>query len=564
MKAKRLMSAAACILAVSMVLSSCGKTQQPLGEADRVTEAGVSIFDAKDKSKNVDAALKREDTIVIGTVEFNGVFSPFYVENQYDKNVVDMMYDNLFDIADDGSMVDGLATHKVSEDGKTITFTLKDVKYWDGTPVKAQDFVTSYKVFADKAYTGPSDYSLAQIKGWDDYYNGDATEIAGVVAKDDKTLEVTVDKAIGPTLEYINIFPTHPSVSYTKGDVSGAQAMSQNPIGTGAYKFVEYKEGESVTLVANDDYYKAAPKIKNVILSVTPTGKELQRVQLGEVDIDFPEASPENVQAGVDAGFIDQYVMSNNGYGYVGINNALSKFDQKTRQALLTALNRDDINEAVYGPYAFTINAPVSNVSWAYSEEGLNKYAYNLEEAAKLLEEAGWTKNSSGKLERDGETLDITFTGMPDHPVLEVMLPVMKQDYESLGITFNIEYTDFPSLVDKVNNHKAEMWFMAWGLTPDPDPKQTYHSEGAQNTYQYSNPETDKLIDEALEETDQKKRKELYKKVWQALNEDVPCMWIYQRCDAWAVNSRVKNLEMSPFRSLFTNLYKAELDNTKA
>jgi len=66
--------------------------------------------------------------------------------------------------------------------------------------------------------------------------------------------------------------------------------------------------------------------------------------------------------------------------------------------------------KAVFGPYAETINIPQSRLSWAYTEEGINTYEFDLDKASALLKEAGWEKDASGKLKKDGETFKIDST----------------------------------------------------------------------------------------------------------------------------------------------------------
>ncbi|MCX7772708.1 MAG: ABC transporter substrate-binding protein, partial [Clostridia bacterium] len=84
-------------------------------------------------------------------------------------------------------------------------------------------------------------------------------------------------------------------------------------------------------------------------------------------------------------------------------------------------------------------------------------------------------------------------------------------------------------------------------------------SDGPQNRYNYKNPDADKLMKDALATTDIAKRKEIYKQVYKTINEDVPCIWVYQRSDMWAVNSRVKNFKVSPYRDYWYDLYQTEI-----
>ena len=551
------------VLAVVLLinLTACLNTSK---DQKNLSELGVDFIEATDLKKSPEVALNRKDTLVIGTPEFNGIFNPFYAESAYDMYADILMFDNLVEADFDGSPASGASDYKVTNGGLKYTFTLKkNLKFWDGTPVTAEDVEFAYYVLSDPSYDGPIDVSSAFIKGFDAYKDGNAEKIEGIKVVSDRVIEVTCDKPSGPAIWSLNMPIVSKKVygaEYEKGKLEKLKGNVTNPMGSGQYKFVEYKAGESLTLVTNPDFHKGTPKIKNVVFAVTPTGEELQRVILGETDIDMADVSPENMQQAKDEGFLNVYRFPTNGYGYVGINNNLKKYqDKKVKQALYYAMNRTEVVEQIYGPYASVVNIPQSKVSWAYNDEGIHTYDFDLEKAGQLLDEAGWKLNADGKREKDGEVFTIKFAAMPTNPVTNVLLPVMKDDYAQLGIELVIEHLDFPALVDKLTNFTTDMWFMAWGLTPDPDAKGVYHSEGPQNYYAYKNPEADKLIDDAINETDVEKRKAIYKDFYKVLNEDLPCFWVYQRSDMWVANARIKGLQLSSYREYLYDLYKCEL-----
>lgn len=525
---------------------------------------GTEYFEATDISKSPDVALGRKDTVVIGIEEFSGVFNPFYAESGYDAYAVYLMFDYLVERGFDGKPIPGAAEFEVLDGGLRYIFTLKDgVKFWDGTPATAEDIEFAYYVLSDPSYDGPIDISTAFVKGFDAYKNGDAESIEGIKVINEKTIEITCEQPSAVAIWNLSILLVPKKVygeEYKKGDTSGVKAVVDNIMGTGQYKFVQYKEGESLALSANDSYFKGAPKIKNVVFSVTPYGEELQRVMVGEIDIAMADASSENLQMAKDAGFINTYIFPTNGYAFVGINHDMPKYqDRKVRQALYHAINRKDVVEQIYGEYADVINIPQSKVSWAYNEEGLNSYEFDMDRAAMLLDEAGWRLNDSGKREKDGEIFTIKFSVAEGNPVTDIMAPVMKDDFARLGIELTIEMLDFPTLIEKSANKQLDMWFMAWGLSADPDASETYHSNGPLNEYSYSNPEVDRLLEEGIKEINMEKRKDIYKELYKVMNEDIPCFWIYQRSDMWIANARIKGIELSSYREFLFNLYKCEI-----
>ena len=328
---------------------------------------GVEFTAATDVGKSPKVATDRKDTLVIGLPDTTGIFNYLYGDNGYDWYAIFTMFDFNIEVDFDGKAIPGATDYKVSDDGLIYTFTIKDgVKFWDGNPATASDLEFAYYLEADPKYDGPADISKTFIKGLDAYKNGNADKIDGIKVLDDKTLEITVDKASGPAIYALQVpllEKKYYGPDFKKGDTAKVKEKNGAPMGTGQYKFVEYKAGQELKLEANEKYFKGAPKIKNLVFSITPSGQELQRVMAGETDIDMADVSPDNMKAAKDAGFIDIYRFSTNGYGYVGFNDANPKFnDVKVRQALMYALNRAAVVEKVYGEYARVVELPARKV----------------------------------------------------------------------------------------------------------------------------------------------------------------------------------------------------------
>ena len=560
---------AAIALASMLALSGCGGgTQAPAeggGERADLTSQSVDIVKATDTSRNPQVALDRKDTIVIGTDDFNGVFIPQFGQTVPDRQVYELLFEPLVGVDEEGKPIDdGIATWTVEDDVK-YTFTIKDgVVFSDGTPVTAEDVEFSYLVLADPTYDASSDIGKYGILGVDAYKNGQADSIEGIKVIDEKTIEFTLEQPNAEVIYFftLGIIPkAYYGEGYTFGDLSSIRDLQAKPMGSGPYKFVEYKEGQTVTLVANENYWQGTPGIPNVIFKVTSNATEMQEIISGQIDIQDITVSVENVEQLKAAGFVDLHIFPTNGYGYLGMNHELPKFsDVRVRQALKYAINRKDATEAIYGPYGNVLNIPQSRVSWAFTDEGINSYDYDMEKAASLLDEAGWEMGDDGFRYKDGEKFEIFFTGMSDHPVLDILLPMMIESYKELGIDFKVEYVDFPTLIDKTNNYAAEMWFLAWSLTPDPgSASNVYRTGGPQNKFNYSNPAADQLWIDGVAETDFNKRAEIYGDLYRILNEDVPVIIIYQRSDMWAANSRLENFNVSPYRTFTKDLWKVTI-----
>lgn len=558
--------ALACLLAAVMALSlaACGggsddkKTSEKTETQDTNAslEATNQLIEAEDPSALPETAAKRKDTLIAGVADFAGVFSPLYCESKEDQNVAMVIAASLSVNDDKGEIADGTASLSISEDGKVYTYKLTKEKYSDGSDVKAEDYVNWFKILADPSYDGYSDISKCGVVGYDEYKNGSATDISGIKVVDESTIEITL-KAPNTSAQYalgsaIPISTAKYGDLLTKGDLSKFKALSMiDYVSNGAYVLKDYKEKTSATLEANPNFYLGEPKTKNLILKVVATGAELQAVETGDVDLhDQVLCDDDHIEEAMSAGFINSKVQPTLGYGYVAVNQTNEIFkDPKVRQALLHAIDRKSLNQAVYGQYAITLNVPQAPISWLYDDEGLNEYEYDLDKAAELLKEAGWEKEGD-KLMKDGKQMKIVFSAMSGNEVTDNMIPLMIDAYGELGIDFQAEYVDWPTLQSKSSSKKYDMLFMAWGLTADPDLTQTIASPdkgGAQNKTGYSNPELDKMLADALTSTSKEEQKEKYKEIYKVINEELPLFPIYERCDLICYNTRVKNIEQSSY-----------------
>ena len=558
--------ALACLLAAVMALSlaACGggsddkKTSEKTETQDTNAslEATNQLIEAEDPSALPETAAKRKDTLIAGVADFAGVFNPVYWEANEDMQVVSATNASLSVNDDKGEIVDGTASMSVSEDGKVYTYKLTKEKYNDGSDVKAEDYVNWYKVVADPSYDGYQDISKVNVVGYEDYKNGSATEISGIKVVDESTIEITLEAANTSAPYVLGSAVPISTAKYgdliKKGDLSKFKSLNMvDYVSNGAYVLKEYKEKTSATLEANPNFYLGEPKTKNLIFKVVATNAELQAVETGDVDIhDQVVCDDDHIEEAMSAGFINLKIQPTLGYGYVATNQKNEIFqDVKVRQALLHAIDRKSLNQAVYGQYAITLNIPQAPISWLYDDEGMETYDYDLEKAAELLKEAGWEKDGD-KLMKDGKQMKIVFSAMSGNVVTDTMIPLMIDAYGQLGIDFQAEYVDWPTLQSKSQNGTFDMMFMAWGLTADPDLTGTFASAeagGTQNRTGYANPELDKMLAEALASTSQDEQKEKYKEVYKLINEELPLYPIYERCDLICYNTRVQNIEQSSY-----------------
>ena len=592
MRKRKLISVIGLVLGAMFFMSSCSSNTGSNGtknDGNVVTQtsgvnlvSGTGEYDEEtlyligNNPNGVPSTAKnRKDTLIVGIVAPNGVFNPLFEESAYDADINDAMWAPLLEVGYDGLMVSGIAEMpEVSEDGKKYTFTLKEgVKWQDGTSITSEDIEFTFKVLMDKTYTGRFERENLDVVGWKDYRDGVTDYIAGFEIIDDRTFSITLNSANGKNIYYFNVKPLAKhiyGVDYVQGNAKDLEKYHRTPFGNGAYKFVSYKDGEEVVLVANENYYKGKPKIENLIFRVVNETNQLLLLQNGDIDVirQGMSVTDENLQLLEQLGFANAIITENLGYGYIAINHKEEILqDVNVRKALAYGLDRQSVVEAAFGGQANVIDIPQSTVSWAYpDDEDFVKYPYDPEKAKQLLEEAGWKVGSDGIREKDGVKLSLKFLASSPNSVNDALVPIMIQNYKDIGIEVKAEQMEFRTLIEKQTEAKEgkfsyHLAFLAWALTPDPDSSSVFGTDGSSNKTLYSNPVVDELLKSALNELDQEKRKELYNELYKELSDDLPYIFLYQRRNMDVYLARVKGMEgATPYRSFIKDLEKISLE----
>lgn len=420
-----------------------------------------------------------------------------------DRQVMASLYDKLVDIDPKGEIQPMLAkSYEISDDGKTYTFKLEEgVKFHDGEPFDAEAVKFNFDRYMEKDSTRSTEVA----------------PIESVEAVDDMTVEVKMKQPFAPFLAVLTdragIMVSPKAVEENDGRIS------KNPIGTGPYKFVERKRGQSITLEKNEEYWKdGLPKSDKIVYKgIDDENVQLQNFRSGELDVidSIPYVEFKNLQND------EQYMVSiEPGLGYQGfyLNVTQPPFDdKKLRQAVYNLVDRKAIVQAVLRDIGGEPgNTPFGKASLAYDEESDSFDAPNVEEAKKLLKEAG-QENFSFTLKIDPS------------PANQQLGQVVQNSMKKAGVEVKLERLEFGTLLEQSQNGDFQALALGWSGRIDPD-LNIYDftvTDGDNNDSGYSNPEVDKLLNEARTTLDEGKRKELYTQVMEILHEDVPYVYLY-------------------------------------
>lgn len=559
-------------MSMSLLISGCGKSG--LGGAAKDLKAS-EVIAAVTPEKLPATAKNRKDTLIVGFAAPEGKFNPIYASSMDDTYVTDIVFDSLLLNDVQGNPIAHVAKKwDISEDNKIYTFHLnKDIKFSNGEELTAKDVEFTYTALCDPKYDGARTDAVDKLVGYKEYQKGDAKTVTGIKVIDDYTISFTLTEVKAPALSsdfgdgYGIMSKSY--YGFAKGDIAKLKELFLKPMGSGPYLFKAYKAGQEASFEKNPDYFKGEPKIDKVIYKVTNSETMVQSLSTGEVDIDRVGTSPENIQMLKTAGFLDMQLFPANGYGYIGLNLKDPKLqDVKVRQALVYGLNRKGFIDAKYKGYAEVCNAPVSQVSWAYTDD-IPKYAYDPTKANALLEEAGWLKKDDGFRYKDGKKFEIKWMTYQGSKYVEMLIPIVKENWKAIGVSVVPELMEFNTLCTKVyDEQKFEMFNMSWSLSIDPDPSGIFSKKQAElggfNAGSWINEESEKLMADALKTTDVKERTKLYKEWLKLFAKEVPYILLDQNKEMWAVSSRVEGINVTPYVRFTHQIAEAEFVERKA
>ncbi|MHA4068467.1 ABC transporter substrate-binding protein [Bacillus cereus] len=554
------------LMSSSLVLSACGGQEdaastEPVKQQD-LKNVKIEKIAATDKTKVPDKAKNRKDTLVVGISKPGGVFLLYFQQNGWDGNVTSVIFASLVSTDKQGKPIPELAEKwDVSSDQLTYTFHLrKDLKFSDGSPLTADDVAFTLTLLHDKAYEGEVDISQYAVKGGKEYKEGKATSIEGIQVVDPQTIKITTEKVnsqaifvLGGTVlskaYYGKDYKQNTSLDYLK-DLYG------KPLAAGPYKFEKYIPGQEVRFVANENYYAGKPKIQNFIYKITSGDTKLQLFQTGEVDHTGLGTGDEVLEQAKALEFANIQIETAPSFSYIYMNNNKPYLkDKKVRQALIYGLDRKKYVDTALKGYGTVANVPIHPTSWAYTEEGVNKYEYDKEKAKKLLDEAGWKVGSDGIREKDGQKLKLSYFGPSSAKDSDLLIPIAKENYKEIGVEFNPEFMDFNTMLSKVNKGDYDLASVSTPITSDPsETAGEYLSTANETSLGYKNAKVDELIQKGIETVDIEKRKPIYKELYKELSDDPPVILLNYRRTITGYNGNIKGIDPEKYNSISANL----------
>jgi oligopeptide transport system substrate-binding protein len=413
-------------------------------------------------------------------------------------SVIKSIFDGLMDYKPGTTELepDLAESYTVSEDGLTYTFKLRPgLKFHNGRALTAADVKYSLERAINPATQSPGGGYFGMIKGYEELSGGKAQELAGITAPDDGTVVIALTR---PDATFLHLMAINFSYVVPKEEVEKAGAdWGKQPVGTGAFKFVEWIPGQRIVLERNPDYFRqGVPYLDRLTFEFgqDPTVAVL-RLKKGEVDIvgdGIPPAQFTEVMA--DPANKDLIAVGEQLHtGYVTMNVTQAPFDNvKVRQAVNMAINKERIVRLINnrgGPATQAL--PPAMPGYNSANKG---YAYDPEGAKKLLSEAG-----AGEIATELYAMNVD----PNPRIAQAI----QQDLAAIGIKAEIRSLAQAEVIAAGGAGKAPMiWSggMAW-IADFPDPANFYYGilgcagavEGGWNWSKYCNKELDARAEKA-------------------------------------------------------------------
>ncbi len=458
---------------------------------------------------------------------------PRYSTDAVSSRLNQLLYSSLFkkDI-NDQLIPDLVESYKVLEDKKTYVLNLrKGVKFHNGKPLTARDVAYTFNSILNPEFKSPK--------------RGSYRIIDEIKVKDDYTVIFRTKEVFSPFLIYLvqGIVPEPSSNKLIN--------YSENPIGSGPFKFVSYQRGVKLVLERNDDYYSDMPKLKKLVFRIIPD-ENIRVLELEKGSIDFiqnniPYDSINSLRKNRNLKFIR---WQGTNYSYIGFNfrDKLTG-NIKLRKAIAYGLNRDKIIQYIFHGFARKAYSVLPETHWAYCDK-VKKYEYSRDRAIKLVKEL--EKEVGGKIKIHFKTSTNKFSIL--------LAEIFRQELRKIGIDLDISSYEWGTFYDDIIKGNFQMYSLTWVGISDPDIFYSiFHSKSVppngRNRGHYSNEELDELVTKARQTLELNLMKRLYCRVQQIISEDLPYVHLWHTDNFVFMKKYYKNLKKYPAGDYLSLIY---------
>lgn len=444
---------------------------------------------------------------IVGDIGEAASLNPDTVSDDYNYQIVQNIFSRVVKLNNNYEVLPDLAkTWEISDDALTYTFHLNENAKWhDGEAVTADDVKYTFDTIVSEKYANANVFA----------------NVSEIIAQDEHTVVFKMKQADGSFLANLAWYGTFvmPKHLYEGTDWL-TNEYNEKPIGSGPFKFKEWKKGTSITIERNDDYWGGqVPYLDTVTYTVIPDANTMYQSWLnGEIDeipaTCIPVSEIASLQEDKDTyNWVTQDWPSPY---YITFNMNDGPFaNADVRLAVAKGVNRDEVSTKAFNGYKPANNYYIPSIYTSSLNEEAKQPDYDPDGAMQLLEKAGYTKGSNGYY---FETELTIFSGFEDAATVVIA------ELDKIGIKLTLNVIDYNVWEDQCWKQQKFTMTMVGGFQ-GPDVLGTgrrWTKEGVVNVNGYSDPEIEKLYSQAVQAATQEEVDECMKKIQVILARDNP------------------------------------------
>ena len=497
---------AACVLALVLGIGGCGSDG-----AESAAAGGTLVIALPSQPENL---------------------NPIASDNVYGGN--QKFFNGLLRYAKDLTSEPDVASEMPSRsaDGKTVTVKIRDdVKFHDGTPLKASDVAFTYSAILDEDSASP----LATLL--------DTLDSAKAV--DDDTVQFKLNR-VDPAFFHKLQIGIVPAAQLQGKDIKTA-AFNRKPIGSGPYVLKEFQPGGRIVMEANANYFRGAPKIKRIVLTaVEDENARVALLEKGTIDA-----------AGIVPKLVPR-IRDNGAYNVIEVRTADARVaalpnhdpalgEPAVRRALSYAVDREKIVEGTLAGAGEPAYGPIMKGHWAYSP--VAEKPYDPAEAERRLDAAGWRQSGDGTRTKGARKLSFTLVYPAADSVRKDIALAFASDMEKVGVDIKLEGLSW-DVIEKRQDRGAVEFGYGTPYDPDIELYTLFHSRFASgdddiftNYPRTRNPAVDAALDAERSKLDIDERKQDFVKLQQELAKDASWLWLVRLRHVAVISKRVKGVD---------------------
>ncbi len=526
---KRLLAGA---LAAGMALSlaACGGSGSGSGSAGQQSQS---------QTEGQAQGQPGEKIVNVGVTNTLGTLNPLLMDGgEVNKYATGLMFLPLVELDADLNFEGMLADSITAEDEKNFLVHIDPAAVWsDGKPVTADDVVyTALKITSPVIGNTAMMYYAFEGVGDDGFTEQGADHIEGIVKVDDSTVRFTTKEPMGLATfqnsyaRYLMTLPKHVIEGFSDEELTSNEWFNHPDVVSGPFMVTDYDQNHYISYTANENYFKGAPKIDKLNIRIVEGSQLYAGLSSGEIDVAqqtmsaFPVEDYESVEALEHVEAVYGEPVTNQSV-FIRTQNLP---DPKVRQALLCAIDRNQILEQLLKGHGEVVDGFLSSVS-PYFDESITPVSYDPERAKSLLEESGW--DSSRTLKFYVNSGDSTFVNAA---------AIILAQWAAVGVKAEIQTVDFATLMDVAGKGEFDVLAIQYTYAPvDPYADVAWLLGGEESWTGYTDPAVVDALAQVPLVNDVEGTKELYSIVDRKVQEDVPMFSAYVISSLGAVNKRL-------------------------